>query len=165
MTYYLVLVALTLLGLVLQATFFTGFTIAGVKPDLVLILVVFNSLFQGHKEGTLAGFFLGLFEDLYLGRFLGMNALAKGLTSLVSGWLAARTFRENLLVPVLAIFLGTVFNQFVFFVFGNFLGFNWTWGMFLRKSWPMAVYNTCLVPLMYSYFYYWAIQDVEKGAL
>ena len=85
MPYYLVMFFLTILGLVLQSTLLSEYTVAGVKPDLLLILVIFNCIFHGPDQGSLFGFFVGLLEDLYLGHFIGLNALTKGLTSFSAG--------------------------------------------------------------------------------
>ena len=86
MPYYVMMFLWGIVCLILQSTLFSQLMIAGVKPDLLLILVIFNCLFQGHTKAVLS-VSLGLLEDLYLGSYIGMNALTKALTSLVGGWL------------------------------------------------------------------------------
>lgn len=156
------IVLLALLGLVLQSTLFNQLAVAGVKPDLVLILALFYSIFRGPLPGGLAGFFLGLLEDLYVGRLIGMNALAKGLTTLLSGWLAERAFRENMLVPIITLFLGSLFNQFVFLLLGKVGGLDWPLSLWFWKGLPVAIYNACLVPFVYVPFFQWATRDQEE---
>ncbi|MDD4146483.1 MAG: rod shape-determining protein MreD [Clostridia bacterium] len=165
MPYYLTMFLLGGLGLVLEATLFSQFTIAGVKPDLLLILIIFNCLFQDSSKGGFFGFFLGLFEDLYLGSYIGMNALTKGLTSFLGSRLLQGAFRENLLVPVIAIFLGSMFNGMMIVFLGKLVGLNWGWNLFYWKVLPMAIYNTCLVPFVYSGYYHWVDQDPEQQSL
>ena len=106
--YYFVLFLLGLGGILLQSTVFNHLTIAGVKPDLLLILVIFNSIFKGPFKGTVFAFFLGWMEDFFIGGFWGMNALAKAFTAFLWGWFMQGTFRENLLVPVFSLFLGSL---------------------------------------------------------
>lgn len=149
----------------MQSTLLSYFMVGGVTPDLILLLVVLHSIFQGPFKGAAFGFALGLLEDLLLGRFIGMNALAKGLTSLLVGWFAQRTFRENILVPVFALFLGTLFNELVFIILGKVSGLHWPWTLWLWKAFPVALYNTCLVPFIYSRFYYWCTGEKENRAL
>lgn len=161
---HLLLVFLAIIGLVLQSTLFDHLIIAGVKPDIVLILALFYSIFQGPVRGGAFGFLLGLLEDIFLGRFIGMNALAKGLTSLVLGWMATGTFRENLLVPVLTLFVGTLFNELIFLFLGKIVGLTWSWNLWLWKGIPLAIYNICLVPFIYARFYKWATRNEESLA-
>jgi rod shape-determining protein MreD len=139
--------------------------IAGVKPDLLLLLVIFNSLFQGPLKGTVFGFFIGLLEDIYSGKYIGMNALAKGLTSLFFGWLTEGAFRENLLVPVLSSFLGGIFNGVIVILLGKMAGLNWDWGLFFWKVIPASIYSTCLVPFVYARFYNWVIKDKQEETI
>ena len=158
-------VFLTILGLVLQSTLLSEYTVAGVKPDLLLILVIFNCIFHGPYQGSLFGFFVGLLEDLYLGHFIGLNALTKGLTSFLGGWLLKGAFRENLLIPVLALFFGTLFNGTMVFILGKIAGINWALDFFYWKLLPVAIFNTCLVPFIYFGYYHWVNQDMEQQSL
>ncbi|MGI6588358.1 MAG: rod shape-determining protein MreD [Peptococcia bacterium] len=165
MPYYVTMFLWGMVCLILQSTLFSQLMIAGVKPDLLLILIIFNCFFQGPYKGCAFGFFLGLLEDLYLGSYIGMNALTKALTSFIGGWLLKGAFRENLLVPVLALFLGSVFNGALMIFLGQIIGLNWGWNLFYWKILPMAIYNTCLVPFVYSSFYHWVEQDMEQQSL
>jgi rod shape-determining protein MreD len=156
---YLWLVMLAILGVLLQSTLFAHIAIAGVTPDIILILTLFHSIFQGPRRGALFGFGLGLLEDIILGRFIGMNALSKGLTGGIAGWFAQRAFSENLLVPILSMFCGTVLNEAVFFMAGRVIGLNWSLELWVWRAIPVAVFNTCLVPFVYSRFYYWVTKE------
>lgn len=48
----------------LQVNFFSGFTIAGVMPNLFIIFVLFIGLYSGARYGTAFGILIGLFIDL-----------------------------------------------------------------------------------------------------
>lgn len=165
MHYYMRMFLLAILGIVLESTLFVHFTIAGVKPDLLLILIIFNSLFQEPVKGGSFGFLLGLFEDILLGNYMGMNALAKGATGFVSGWLMKGAFRENLLVPVISLFLSTLLNGIIIIILGKMVGLNWDWYLFYWKVLPVAIYNTCLVPFIYSPFYKRVVHDREQQTM
>ena len=163
--YYVRLLFFGLVGILLESTIFAHLTIAGVKPDLLLMLVIFNSIFQGPVKGTFFGFFLGLLEDFFIGSFFGMNALAKGITCLVWGWFMQGAFRENLFVPVLSLFLGSLFHGAIILLLGNIVGLNWSWNLFFWKVFPAAIYNTCLVPFLYSGFYNFVTKNLEQQTL
>lgn len=162
---YFVFAALALCGLIFQSALFQHLSVADVKPDFILILALVYSIFQGPGKGLAVGFFLGLLEDLFLGRFIGMNALAKGISGAFIGWLTKSAFQENILVPIFSLFIGTLLNQLVYFCLGKFLGLSWPWSLWLWKGWPLALYNTCLVPLIYSYFFNWAAKENAKKVL
>ena len=159
---YPVIFLMAFIGLLLQSTVFSHATIAGVKPDFVLVLVLFTAILEGPKRGVLFGYTLGLFEDIMTGRFIGVNALSKGLTGLLIGWVTGRTYSENLLVPIMSVFIGTLFNGLIFFILGKISGLNWDISLWFWKTIPIAIYNTCLVPFIYSYFFY-RTADKNKG--
>lgn len=153
---YLLLVIMALIALTLQSTVFNHLNIAGVKPDIILVMAVCIGVVRGPRQGMIAGLALGLLEDLYLGRFIGMNAICKGSAGFIVGWFTLGAFSENLLVPIISTFLGTIFNGLLYFGIGKFLGLHWDINLWLLNTLPLAVYNMCLVPFIYPRFYYFA---------
>ncbi len=141
-------------SLVLQATTFNYLAVAGVKPDLLLIIVVLYGLLYGKKAGGL-GFTYGLVEDLFVGRFIGFNAITKGLMGLLIGFLEPKLFKDHILVPVIVLLVGT----FVFGVLSYLIGF--IVGMYsfseyeayLRVVMLQSIYNACLAPFLYGRYY------------
>lgn len=87
---------------------------------MVLIFVVFFALLNNANRGAAYGFLCGLLEDLYMGRFIGINALAKALTAYSIGRLQGNVFKENILVGVIAVLVGTVVNSLLL------LGLSWS---------------------------------------
>lgn len=101
---------LLLLALVLQSTILPLIAINGVRPDLLLIMVVSSGLLLGKEHGVGMGFFAGLLQDLASGNIFGLNTLSKLATGYFAGSLERKVFKENILLPVLAIVLATGFN-------------------------------------------------------
>ena len=64
---------------------------------MVLILVVFFAIFRGSVQGGLMGVALGLMEDLMTGRFIGINALCKGLLGYIAGVSERNLYKNNFL--------------------------------------------------------------------
>lgn len=62
----------------LQSNFFTWFNIAGIKPNLFIILVLFIGLFLGKIYGITLGIIFGMLLDLFIGKKLGINAMVLG---------------------------------------------------------------------------------------
>lgn len=153
---YALLLFMLFMALILQGTLLDKISIAGVKPDIILVLVICTSVVCGPKRGGIIGLVFGLLEDIYLGRFIGMNAMTKGLTGIITGWITLGAFGENLLVPVVTVFLGTILQGLLYFLTGELLGLNWTIGLGLSKIIPVAIYNMCIVPFIYPRYYYFA---------
>lgn len=101
---------LLLTALVLQATLVPLIAVQGVRPDLLLLAVVSSGLLLGKEHGVGIGFFAGLLQDLASGNVFGVNVLSKMASGYIAGLLERKVFKENILLPILAIVLATLFN-------------------------------------------------------
>ncbi|MCP4402386.1 MAG: rod shape-determining protein MreD [bacterium] len=98
-------------AMIAQTTLLHFFTIGGVKPDLVLIIVTYLGLIEGPNLGCLSGFSLGLFEDAYSGMSLGgVNALSKTVIGFLSGLVGKRLYTQSLFAHIICVGLGTVLD-------------------------------------------------------
>ena len=159
--------AFVLLNLILQATIFPAFTFGGVKPDLLLIIVVFAALLKGTATGVKVGFFVGLAQDILSGKFIGLFMLSKMLTGLCVGLVESKIFKENYLVPIVILFLATILHEFLFMFFGDLIGRTAYWA----QGWtsvvlPLAIYHACIGPFLYVpaykvYVKWWRNKDNE----
>jgi rod shape-determining protein MreD len=143
-----------LISLVFQSTLFSFFQIRGVRPDLLIILVIFVALFRGPIEGGKAGFLAGLLEDLVVGQFIGMNAFIKMFVGVIVGLFEKRVYRENLLIPTAMVFIGTFIEGILFILLFNSFGpdIRWTEGLYSLVM-PMCLYNTIIGFLTYKPIY------------
>ena len=63
----IILVLITFIIYFLQSNFFSWFTIAGIMPNVFIILVLFIGLFASRTMGTAYGAAIGLFLDFTIG--------------------------------------------------------------------------------------------------
>jgi rod shape-determining protein MreD len=91
-----------------QATAAARIKIYGVKPDLVLLLVVIGTLVYGGRAGLIWAFFGGLGLDIFSGGPMGSSSLALMAAALVAGFGHRTLSRFNVLVPMVAMVAGTV---------------------------------------------------------
>ncbi len=105
--YYLMIPLLLLLSL-LQSTTVARFKLAGVKPDLVLLMVIIGALVYGARPAVLWAFIAGLGLDIFSGGPLGASSLALMASALVAGLGHRPLSRFNILVPLAAAALGTL---------------------------------------------------------
>ena len=162
--YYLAIAGLTVAGLVLRSVFPRLLSFAWTSPDFLLLLVVFNAMFRGPLHGGAAGFLIGLVEDLFVGRFIGLNALAKCVVGALAGSLSKSIFKENMWVPVLNVLIGSVLNNALVFVAGYLAGARWYWANVLVQGLFEVLFNVCLVPFLYGMFFHFARNrlDIEE---
>lgn len=159
---FIVLALLPLLAIFFQSTFFANYSIKGVVPDLVLVFVIFYALLNGADKGARYGLLCGLLEDLYTGRFIGMNAVSKSVTAYIIGRMQHRVFTENVAVGIFSVIIGSLLNAFLLLIMAliYFAAFNLTIN-FLIDALYQVVYNVLLTTPIYLWYY----QSSKRGLL
>lgn len=131
-------------------------------PDLVLVFIIFYALLNGAEKGARYGLICGLLEDLYIGQFIGMNALSKAATAYIIGRLQHRVFTENVAVGVISVIVGSMINALMLLVlaWAYFAAFNIGPGFFINVLYQI-IYNVLLTTPIYIWFY----QSSRRGLL
>ncbi|HDP36917.1 MAG TPA: rod shape-determining protein MreD [Candidatus Atribacteria bacterium] len=138
-------------ALVIQLTLVNSVTILGLKPDLIMVVVVVFSLLKGEKEGTISGFTSGLLQDIFSTGLLGINALAKTVIGFSCGILKEKIFHEHILfiIPVItfiASFMQSILIILLLRAFG--IEYNLAWSL-KQVALPEALYNSLLSPFIF----------------
>ncbi|NLJ73156.1 MAG: rod shape-determining protein MreD [Syntrophomonadaceae bacterium] len=153
---YFVLIFLPFLSIFLQSTFLSFYSIKGAIPNMLLIFVVFYALLNGkRKNAAIYGFLCGLLEDLYIGRFIGINALALGITAFLIASVEGRVFKENLLVGIITVIVGTIINSVILFLLSliSYKLLNLDTGIFINM-WYQSLYNLFLAVPIYAWYFH-----------
>lgn len=143
---------LLLLGvvLILQTTIMDYLSVYGVKPDLVMLLVIFNGFLLGPREGAFLGFAGGIIEDLFSGSYIGINALTKMVAGYLAGISGERLYKENSLVVSGVTFFSTTVGLLVNYLLLLYLKIHMPFFHTLfRVILPTALYTAVLVPFFY----------------
>jgi len=101
----------------LQFTLVNWARIAGVEPDLLLVVTVVIALLSGPRAGMATGFSAGLVEGALLGRGIGVYAGAKTAVGYLAGVAGGRLFVENLLVTMGASAVMTLVHEAIIGIF------------------------------------------------
>ena len=148
-------VYLVLLGavLILQTTVLDYVAIQGVKPDLVILLVVFSGFLLGTREGAFLGFVGGLVEDLFSGSYIGLNALSNMAAGYLAGAAGERLYRENTLIATGVTFVSSAAGLAVSYLLLLYLDIQVPplFALF-RVIFPAALYTSLLVPFLFGRF-------------
>ncbi len=152
---FTILAVSVILAVAIQATWLARLNLPGhIIPDLILILVISYGLLRGPDEGLLFGLAAGFFLNLHTGGIIGIEALSKMLAGYCAGLLEKNIFKDNLLVPAIAVCGGTLlFNSLSGIMYTAFnSNFNFL-GVLVSNVLPQAVYNAVLAPLIYYFLF------------
>ncbi len=107
---------------IFQASLFNILSFAGhVKPDFILLTLIFFSLYNGAQAGMACGMCLGILMDSLSGGVLGVNCISLGLVGLLIGLLKDRVYTGHLLTKLLVpFFAGIIANILYYFIASNF---------------------------------------------
>ena len=92
----------------LQTNFFSWFTIAGAKPNIFVILILFVGLFAGSMPGASVGAICGLLLDLLVGRDIGTTGILLALVGFIGGYFD-RNFSKDSKITIILMVIGTTF--------------------------------------------------------
>lgn len=104
----LALIAVTVGGLVFQASVLPVFVDSRFKPDLLLVVMVLLALRVPHAPGAPLAWFLGLLKDVFSGLYLGLNAFSFLIIFLAIKSVAARLYAESGFVFVVTVTAATL---------------------------------------------------------
>lgn len=100
--------ALVFVVAVFQAAVFSGASLLGGTPDVLLVAVISIALLRGSIPGALAGFAGGLLVDVATLETLGVTALILTLAGFWAGRYGETTGRDRMHAPLLAIVVITL---------------------------------------------------------
>jgi rod shape-determining protein MreD len=143
------LVAVGLLAVVLQLSFFSRVTLFGVSPDVLPAVVVALGLLGGTMTGAVSGFALGFLLDCLLIQPLGGASLILLATGYLAGLFRERFEIHSALVPPLLCMLLTLFAELGFGALALMLGVD--------SAVSALVVRDMLVQSIFAFFLGWPI--------
>ena len=135
-------------ALALQSTLVPAIGIAGIRPDLPLVVVVLTALSRGAASGTIAGFLIGLAQDLGNPGFLGLNALAKCLVGHSIGTLRGRFDAGTAFSYALVLGAATVAHDLVYLTIHRRLVLSEIFLALATRTAPTALYTAVVGTLL-----------------
>ena len=149
---YIIIAVLVLLSLLIQGhPSFDVIRIAGVKPDIIFIIVVYTGYSFGSFDGQVTGFISGLFHDAVSNSPYGFLALPKLIIGFIVGMIGRSVLKSNVPTVILLIFISTLLKG----VITLFLSYIFTQGMLtsiIHVIIPESFYNALLAPPLFFLF-------------
>lgn len=135
---------------ILQANFFSWFTIAGVKPNLFVMFIVFLGLFAGKYVGLVSGIIVGLLLDLFVGKSVGISAIMLGSVGIIAGFLDKNFSKDSRITIILMMMLTTLIYEIGIYII-NAIIFSYEISVlnFIRILIIEILYNAILTIIIY----------------
>ena len=151
------LAVITVLGVLLQLSFFSRVAFLDTSPDMLPALVIVLGLLGGSMTGAVAGFAIGFLVDCLTAGTLGASSLVLLGTGYLAGLFRERFDIHSLLVPAVLCMALTLFSE---------LGFGAVHVM-LGVDAPVSalVIRDMLLKSIYAFFGGWLIYVAVRRAL
>ena len=133
----LVTAVIVIIAYLLQCTVFPHLELAGIKPNLLIIVTAAFGFMRGSREGMIVGVACGLLMDIQFGDIIGLYALIYLVAGYVNGLFERLYFDDDIKLPILLIGV----SEFLYGVIIYFLMF------LLRSDFDFLFYlNKIIIP-------------------
>ena len=162
----IILCIVFLITYLLQINLFTWFTIAGVKPNLFIILTMFIGLYAGRKMGLAMGAIFGIILDILGSNIIGISSLALGMVGFFGGYLDKNLSKDSKITVLLLTMGFTAAYEIIIYLYKSMVLSSYIEILiFIRTLLIEVIYNTILTiilyPLMQKFGY--KMEDIFKN--
>ena len=151
------IVAIAVLGVLLQLSFFSRVTFLHTSPDILPALVVSLALLGGSMTGAVAGFSIGFLVDCLLVEALGASSLVLLGVGYLAGLFRERFEIHSVLVPALLCMGLTLFAELGFAAVQLLLGVD--------APLSLLIVRDMLLKSIYAFFLAWPVYLGVRRAL
>lgn len=151
----------------LQANFFTNFKIAGVMPNLFVILMIYIGMFMGRTYTVAYGVLFGILLDIFIGKQIGINSIAFAVIGIISVIFEKNFSKDNRMTIMFIIAINTiVFESCIYFLNYIINSINIEMLVFIRILLIEIIYNIILGIILYPLIQFtgYDIEEEIKGS-
>jgi rod shape-determining protein MreD len=135
---------------VLQSSLYQFISLAGVMPNLLLILVVSQAYMRGRMTGMVVGFFSGLLIDILFGNVIGLYAMLQMLIGYITGYANKIYSKDDFTLPLFFVALANFVYQFLYYIFEFLLRGKLDFTYYLRiRILPEIIYTVAASVFVY----------------
>ena len=124
----------------LQTIFFTHFTIAGIMPNIFIILMLYIGLYMGRMMGIIYGISFGILMDMWMGRSFGLTSIGLALIGLLSGTFDKTLSKDSRMIVLIMGAICTILYEIIMYLLNY---------MFLKILLIEVIYNVLLIIILY----------------
>jgi rod shape-determining protein MreD len=138
--------------------------VAGVTPDIALVLLIFFANREGSMHGQTGGFISGLVQDFLSTAPLGFYAFIRTLTGFLFGITKGKLFVDPLMFPIVLVVLATLLKALAsMFLSLLFLPDATAAAIFSSKLWIEIGLNAVLAPFLFGILKLFKIFKVRES--
>lgn len=163
---HILLIVTFIITYFLQTIFFSHFTIAGIMPNIFVILMLYIGLYMGRTMGVIYGITYGIFLDIWVGKNLGLTSIALALIGLISGIFDKTLSKDNrMTVLLMGVVCTIIYEVALYFMQYMTLGINVEIFNFIKILLVEVIYNMLLIIILYPLMRLtgYEIEDEIKG--
>lgn len=144
------LILTAILIYILQANFFSWFNIAGIMPNLFIILVLFIGLFANRILGSMYGLVIGLLLDFIIGSKIGIYSVGLGLIGFLSAVFDKNFSKDSRMTIMLMVVVATAIFEVLSYILNYiFMSINVELLNFVKILAIEIVFNLILTIIVY----------------
>lgn len=134
----------------LQSNLFSWFNLAGIKPNLFIILVLMIGLFSGESRGIALGIIFGISLDFFIGKSVGISGIMLGAIGFLGGYLDKNFSKDSRLTMIIMIVLSTCLYEVGSYLFNYFVNdANISLWLFIKMLIIENVFNIIITIILY----------------
>ena len=134
----------------LQANFFTSFKIAGVMPNLFIILMLYIGLFMGRNSAITYGIVIGILIDIFISRKLGITSIMLAIIGMLADIFDKNFSKDSRITVMAMVGVATIIYEIVFYLLSYmFLKINVEIAAFIKILLVETIYNIILTIIIY----------------
>lgn len=134
----------------LQLNFFSWFRIAGIMPNLFVILVLYIGLFTNRTLGLTYGVVLGILLDLFIGRKIGITAIMLGAVGLMAALFDKNFSKDSRMTMMIMVAVSTIVYEIGMYILNYiFFTINIEIGYFIEILIVEIIYNIIITIIIY----------------
>jgi len=134
----------------LQANFFSWFNIAGIMPNLFIILILFIGLFGNQTMGTIYGLVIGIILDLSIGTKVGIYSVGLGLIGFVAAIFDKNFSKDSRMTIMIMVVVATIAFEILAYLLNYiFVATNIELLNFIKILATEIIYNLILTIILY----------------
>lgn len=150
MKQFIMSVIVIIVCFLLQSTVFQALSIAGVVPNLLLIVTVAAGYMHGRKNGIYVGLACGLLVDICYGDIIGLFGLMYMCIGYLNGYAHKVYFRDDYTMPIILVSISNLLYGFFYYVFLFLLRNRLNFFFYLRRIiLPELIYTVVVSIVLY----------------
>lgn len=144
------LIIIFLIIYLLQSNLFSWFNLAGIRPNLFVVLVLIIGIFLGESRGVTWGIIFGITIDFFIGKSIGISGIMLGIIGAIGGYLDKNFSKDSRFTMIIMIVISTSLYEIGSYLFNYFVNnADVSIGIFIKILIVENLFNIILTIILY----------------